>query len=494
MSNSKGFFRRLKGKLFGKEREEHAAVASPKEQPSKAAARQIEDGHQTSLKRDPYFVQIGFDFGTSYSKCVCRDVITNKAWIYRPTGSVNSELPFLIPSVLLLRNGRLSHVDKTGSEYHENGLYHLKHAMEKVALEQWSDSALDPYRNVLGHPDADRLAAFVHSCAMYFLAGVFGEVREQIRWRLPTFGMNPGDYVAMNLAVPVADAQRPAVNHLYHRVLYEAWVLSDCLKGHPVVNVAEIERLAKEVSKEEDPSIGEACFIYPEASANVQGFVRSRASSPGIYLFSDTGAGTVDQSIFVFLRRDGREHLTYLHSSVIPLGSSLIERHAAAVTGRTDWEALEKWRDRKESGGTEAPLNEARKRIHEALKESAEQTLARAKKKLIVKNQLDQIRVIFGGGGHCEHPYKTAVLHPFSGCLFNKTISPDVLGMPVPRDLELVSSQAHWMHRLSVAYGLSFERSDLSTFTYPVDVEPAKPEEIWRPQRMIPGAPTKDEC
>jgi hypothetical protein len=300
--------------------------------------------------------------------------------------------------------------------------------------------------------------------------------------------------MAVNLAVPVADAERTQVNRLYQEVLYEAWVLADQLHGHPAIDVSEVERSVIDVAKEENPSHRDACFIYPEASANVQGFVRSRVSSPGVYLFSDTGAGTVDQSVFIFLRDDYGEHLTYLHGSVIPLGSSLIERRAALASGKTDWSGLEAWRQRKESGENHPLLTEAKNGIHEELMCRTEETLARAKRKLIVKDQLNEIRVIFGGGGHCEHPYKTGILRPFSGGLFRSGISPDVLGMPAPRDLELEAGQTKWMRRLSVAYGLSFERSELSTFTYPVEVETPKPEEIWRPRRRIQDAPGKEEC
>lgn len=226
----------------------------------------------------------------------------------------------------------------------------------------------------------------------------------------------------------------------------------------------------------------------------MQGFVRSRSSSPGIYLFSDTGAGTVDQSVFIFSRSKGIDHLDYLHGSVIQLGSSLIERRAAEATGTAGWEALEIWRERKESGGTEAPLNSAKNWIREQLSRATHGTLAKAKRKLMVRGQLDEIRVIFGGGGHCEYPYKVAVMEPFSGGLFRRPVSPDTIGMPIPGDLELEAGQSRWMRRLSVAYGLSFERSELSTFTYPVQVQLPKPEEIWRPRRRIPDAPTKDEC
>jgi len=188
--------------------------------------------------------------------------------------------------------------------------------------------------------------------------------------------------------------------------------------------------------------------------------------------------------------------LTYLHGSVIPIGSSLIEHHAALASGKTDWISLEDWRQKKESGENHPLLEEAKNKIYKELNRRTEETLARAKKKLIVKEQLNDIRVIFAGGGHCEYPYKMAVLRAFSGALFRSGISPDILGMPVPQDLELNQGQMQmkWIRRLAVAYGLSFERSELSTFTYPIDVETPKPEEIWRPRRRGQDAPSKDEC
>jgi len=48
------------------------------------------------------------------------------------------------------------------------------------------------------------------------------------------------------------------------------------------------------------------------------------------------------------------------------------------------------------------------------------------------------------------------------------------------------------MKRLNVAYGLSFEKSELALFTYPKDVSDPTPEEIW--QKQIGTAPNKEEC
>jgi hypothetical protein len=65
--------------------------------------------------------------------------------------------------------------------------------------------------------------------------------------------------------------------------------------------------------------------------------------------------------------------------------------------------------------------------------------------------------------------------------------------MPTPKDLPLEDSQRRWMDRLAVAYGLSFEKGQLATFTLPKDIEVPPEEQIWNPMHPTLPAPTKDE-
>lgn len=487
------FFKNLKEKIFGKRGLQRKPEPRPSSVVIKASAPKIPEWVPSlSTRKDPYFIQIGFDFGTSYSKCICRDMIANKAWVHLHPGSDGHELPFLIPSTLLTKDGRLFHFEDPKTHYPENGLYHLKHALVKLALEYWDDPVLDQYWNAVGPSETSRLSRFVEACAVYFLAGALGEVRVQVRKRFPGFGNLPEDYMAINLAVPVGDAERPEVNKIYDRTIREAWSLADDLSGHPPIHLTELESLRKKNQAKQHRFAGEACFIYPEVSANVQGFVRSRVSSPGIYLFSDTGGGTVDQSVFIFMRQDQGEHLTYLTGRVLPLGSSHIEHRAAKSCGNADWLSLESWRERKERGETDYELREAKEWIANELNRGTEATLALAKQKLFVKDQLNYIRIIFGGGGHCEHPYKNAVMRPFSGELFHQSLAPDIVGLPFPRDLD--PHETRWMRRLNVAYGLSFEKSELAPFTYPKDSRTPAPDEIWQPHKRLGHAPSKEEC
>ncbi|OHE19438.1 MAG: hypothetical protein A2X95_02020 [Syntrophobacterales bacterium GWF2_56_9] len=491
----------IKEMLFGRDQRQTDSKTIPSLRETKAPPHESSDSIQLAqTKRTPYFIQIGFDFGTSYCKCICRDIVIDKAWVHLPPETQEQELPFLISSVLVLKDGVIGHVGNCRSHYPENGLYHLKHALVKTARQEWDAPVLAPYYENGGSVDGCPLAGFVEACAVYFLAGAFGQIQEDVRRRLPNFGKLPNDYMAINLAVPVADPERPEVNALFQKILCEAWSLASELAGHPPVSLPELAAIREKNKNIMDDSLDKACFIYPEVSSNVQGFVKSRVSSPGIYLFSDTGAGTVDQSVFIFMRRNDNqsEHLTYLHGGIFPLGSSQIEHKAASMSGSVDRVSLERWREKKEKGDSDRELMYAREWIAEGLKAGTQATLAFTKKKLFVKDQLNDIKVIFGGGGHCEHPYKTAVMYPFtgqfSGQLFRQSIMPDVVGLPVPRDLELNDSETRWMRRLSVAYGLSFEKSDLAGFTYPKDVDNPTPDQIWPRRKEIPAAPSKDVC
>jgi len=476
-------------------------VAQPAEPPRESKIPVIEATPPTELtpkRQHPHLIQIGFDFGTSFSKCICRDVMLDKAWVHIPDESKSHNNPFLIPSVLLCRDGNLESVKDPEVHYPPGGLYHLKHALVQSATKQLDDPVLSQYRRTCESIVFPELPRFVETCAVYFLAGALGAIRNQVRERMPDFGTLSDDYMAVNLAVPVADAGRDAVNRVYHGILCEAWSLADTLSGYPSISVMEMESLRQrsaQVREEEDPSITEACYIYPEVSANVQGFVRSRVSSPGIYLFSDTGAGTVDQSTFIFIRKpDGTEHLTYLHGCVLPHGSSRIEFEAARIEGGIDSNSLEKWRKKKEGKCSDMELDQAKNAITEPLTQGTTSTLGVTKSKLFVKEQLKDIQIIFGGGGHCEHPYEKSVIKSFSSNLFARPIDPPVLGLPAPSDLDLEASQQHWLGRLAVAYGLSFAKGDLHSFTYPVDVAAPEPEQIWYKRRDIREPPSKDQC
>ena len=129
-----GFFDRLKKKVFS---------GAPSNAPTKdrypgygkvhQQRRRPESTRRTS-RRDPYFIQIGMDFGTSFTKVVCRDVIINKPWVHLPKDIYNRELPFLISSSLCFDEKTLSHPSDANRLGQIGTLDHVKMALQAVAL------------------------------------------------------------------------------------------------------------------------------------------------------------------------------------------------------------------------------------------------------------------------------------------------------------------------------------------------------------------------
>lgn len=506
------FFNSLKNRLFGKAKK----AEQVKEQDVIPQATPVEKTEvekrepafkpspssvqQPKPQRDPYFIQIGFDFGTAFCKCVCRDISLDKAWVHILPDNENTEMPFLVASAVSFEKGSFQRVNNTHGAYEPSALNHVKMALQKVALKDLDDPVLQPYLAAASGIAEKNVRRFVGACSVYLLAGTLGNIKREISKRYP--GKIENDYLAVNMAVPVADANHPGVNSLFNQILRIAWILADDLAEYPPITYKKLVSLIilkKEGADQSD--IKEACFVYPEVSANVQGFIRSRTSSSGLYLFSDTGAGTVDQSVFLFGKSNGQDHLTYLHAGIFPLGSSLLERLAANEDGDASWKNLEHWRQSKESGEINRPLQTAKNTVHIELVKGTRKTIALSKKKLFSPRQINDLRVIFGGGGHCENPYRLAVVEQFDGDLFHpkeiasrrKANEPFDLGMPIPKDLQLKSSQRCWVDRLTVAYGLSFEKGQLATFRLPKDVKTPTEEQIWRPTRKPPHAPTKDD-
>jgi len=445
------------------------------------------------MRNHGYFIQIGFDFGTSYCKCVCRDIIQQKAWVYCPVKQRDGLLPFLIPSALQVSGNKLK-IGEPSAHYHNQGLPHIKIALVKVAKGEWDDQALRPYKQLFPQAKQEELKRLVVACGIYLLAGALGDIRASIKLRYPDFGTHKDDYMAVNLAIPVADAQSPEVDAMFQHVLNCSWRHADELAGHPAYTVANLCKYlpGKEIGGSQTP---DACFIYPEVSAGVQSFAMSQNSKAGTYIFTDTGAGTVDQSVFILSRHndDGRK-LVYLHAMVNHFGSSYLERTAAELAGETGWQSLEAWRAQKETLTSSIELKKARDQVYSALKADTVNLLFIARKKLPIPDQLDEPRVMFGGGGHSTNPYENAVTDALEDQrILGRPLKWTDIKLPA-LDMENMPPGSGWTNRLSVACGLSYQKDELVKYIYPKDIPVLTAKERRPKSRSLPQEIGKEHC
>lgn len=422
-------------------------------------------------QRDPYIFQIGFDFGTSSSKIVIRDINTDKAWVFKHFEKDNLS-SLLIPSVVLFDGDTFSIHDTIDTLYPENGLYHLKVALEKVALNKIDAKILHEYKNIVGKYCKYSPSEITKMATIFFLSLWIKRVIAHIMIRYPDYGKMNDDQIRINMAIPVADICDENVRKLFRSMLTIAWsiksasIIKDCVK---------IDELNEYISNLNDDcsTENELCQVYPEVSANIQAFIRSPASSPDattIYFFTDVGAGTVDQSVFTYAGRDERM-LNYFAGNVFPHGSRSIEIFACGES--IDAQKLEYWRNIKENRGENKTIIAAKNKVYNDVCRDSEKTLHDTRKCLpegygVSKQETlrKKIKFIFSGGGYTSRPYGLSVLDAFKKNIL-KDSDPIVTSMPYPEDLKLPSKCKKHISRFYVAYGLSFLFDDLAAYSSP---------------------------
>ncbi|MCH5276989.1 MAG: hypothetical protein J1E80_04045 [Desulfovibrionaceae bacterium] len=426
------------------------------------------------VPRDPYFFQIGFDFGTSSSKAIIRDINTNIAWIYTYSNNITNNT-ILIPSIVIYQNGYFAQYKNIDTLYPKNGLYHLKIAAQKIANGITEDQVFSEYKKIAESSLPYPYTYFIELTCIYFLSSSFSDILMNITQKFPNYGQNQDDQIAINMAMPVSDISDNNVRILFERILNISWKISCKFKPFPKrISILRLNEMVVECQQNAiENSNDSLCHVYPEVSANMQAFIRSPASSPNdstIYFFNDTGAGTVDQCVFTYTRDNKK--LNYFSDGVFLRGSSQIETIACGDNINKD--NLEFWRKKKEQGENSSTLTRAKYKITEELNIDTQKTLQKTLHCLrsgpgVTKMDTLKynIRFIFSGGGHTKFPYHYAVVEAYKDFMKTKT-DPLITSMAIPQDL-LIKGHELWIKRLYVAYGLSFLFEELAENSFPTD-------------------------
>ena len=460
------------------ERAKQAMTLAPKRTPERPAA----------------FVQVGFDFGTAFSKVVLRDVNVRRAWVYRPLPfpGQDQSLPFLIPSLLYAgkSDGGWS-LSVTRDDVHTHEIPFPKLALLQSIQNPQETDILDGYRRIAAAEGINE-AELVRGIVSLYLASVLSGVFRHLRESDMNFDFVKSDVASVCMAIPARDLADPALTYAFLSCLRRGYWFA--VSGADTTKPILLRDLLSHLSNYHcDPNHERRCELYPEVSANMIGYTRSRAARLGIFQMVDVGAGTVDISFFSFVRHAGIPGLHNFSGIVEHCGSSQIERIAAKTLGRpSDLTLLARLRSIKEGNGSTRPtaaereaLQFAREEIGERLKRAVHISICEMQDKLVHWQQIHDTQMIFVGGGAGCSPYETAVFAKWDE--LGKAHKGKV-GIPTP-DLELATQHWHWFSRLTVAFGLSFDSTARPPLTVPAhyeNVERADPEER-------PRAVSKDE-
>lgn len=368
-------------------------------------------------------VNLGIDFGTSYTKVCYRNLGSEQSGILTFGGE-----PYLRSIVLVDEYRRLS----TPIGNSDRG---SKETFLKMRI---GDSSAQE-------------AMYVQALSSYYLAeiirGAMGEFMcqetelaegKQIKW-------------SANIGVPVDHYDSPELV-IFREVFAIAWMWA-VSNGVPNTVQDAIEQYR--IGQREVDLTATDCHAEPEIVAAVWSFVTSRSARPGIYTYFDIGGGTLDGVCFRYENNEGDRRIRCYSGKVAPLGVSSLTRR----TGDVNIERV--------LAADEMPPADVYKRL--AKYENEIQTLVgdiiiTGKKKTggfkgnFLVDNMGVLPIFLGGGGASSAWYQWAIENTYGTRQHDRAgIPPYALKeVPIPSDLKMNGlADDSTFPRFTVAYGLS---------------------------------------
>ena len=436
-------------------------------------------------------INLGIDFGTSFTKVCFRDVGTEESGV----AAIGEGLKIaLLPSIVIVSaNGDLSLDDGRRRQPGSVAVTYLKMRL-----------AGSPIANDEREIAGVNLHEFssVKALAAWFLASVISRSQEWMKLHEANRLKGRTPVWSANLGVPVEHYDSEALK-TFEEVLGVAWLWVKDGNIPATFNAALrtyqscFSRLEREVSD---------FHAIPEIAAAVQSFVMSREAVPGIYVYFDIGGGTVDGVAFDYLNYTGERQINFYSGKVESLGISAI---AAGIKGgnANDIDAIK----------LETILGECSKATRDDYTLRVQRVVAgvimTAKKKDARNWQTDAIQssdyarrfigrlpphrmrplVIFlGGGGSKSGWYGSTIGSTYHEFQHDRAGIPPykMVAVPSPKDLSLRDGED--FTRFAISYGLSIPFGEGPEIRLPSQFAEADKPRQWTPPGLVNYADSKD--
>lgn len=442
-------------------------------------------------KSRPIAINLGIDFGTSFTKVCFRDIGSEDSGVVA-VGKGFKEA--LVPSVVVIgANGKLYVDDEAGRLRQSVSVTYLKMRLAGETID--------------GHlPEIAGLSLDSQDCvkalSAWFLASII--VRSQ-KWmeRFQSDRMKNRDPIwSANVGVPVEHFDSEALQ-VFEEVLGVAWLW---VKDQQIPATL---RDAMSMYRETEMRLGEEVSDFhalPEIAAAVQSFVMSREAVPGIYVYFDIGGGTVDGVAFNFLNYGGERKINFYSGKVAPLGVSSIGSSLNSVPKNIDAFELERLLKASPKKITDQFVHKIRlltaKVIMEAKQkdgrdwqEDAFQNTDYQRKFIgsLTPARMRPLIVFIGGGGSKSNWYRSTIESTYSVFKHSSAGVPPYKLLEVPRPSDLLPSEHEdEFIRFAISYGLSIPFGEGPDIRLPSQLDVAEPPQRWSPRDIVDYADSKD--
>lgn len=435
----------------------------------------------------PLLINLGIDFGTTYTKICYRDLGTEESQII--TFSGNSLEAALVPSVVVVDDyDNLSLPNSTTSTQNCHVCYLKMGLTDPNAVEIWPPNRSE---------EKIRDKAAIKALSSWYLGTVVSKTRKWIHEYRGDLLRGRSVRWSANIGVPVEHYDSPEID-TFHEVLRVAWAwgIADDDRIPSDLSTA-IERYKEDVSTASGPTDFHA---VPEIAAAIQSFVSSREAVPNKYIYFDIGGGTMDGVAFRFFNIQGRQKINFLSSNVNLLGASEIESRISRMKSGTienlvvrnilEQNPFEDFTHSEEK--VKECINDLRSKVQQFvagvvwrakqkeagrdwLEESFEDSPLMRNRHVVRPNllNLEPLIVFVGGGGASSKWYLDAIHSTHEDFQHIDSGIPcyELSEVPMPSDLDLNGLVSNSYRRFAIAYGLSFAVGQGPEFRLPSQVD-----------------------
>jgi hypothetical protein len=427
------------------------------------------DASRSAPSAAPVLINLGIDFGTSFTKVCFRDEGQEQSGIVR--FGHNHETAIIPSIVYVAADGTLLMGHHAATSEGLRPIRYLKMRLADllpVADARASEAALEAEDGLTAKALSAWYLVNVIREAKYYLAL---HQEERLRGREVLW--------SANLGVPVEHYDSPALVE-FEETLRVAWAWSR--SGAVLTSLPEVVSAYRAAR---DDAAGDANFhAIPEIAAAVQSFVSMREASPGFYLFFDIGGGTVDGVAFKFANEDGGKRVDFYSGRVAPLGLAVLANESDRADKRFELQQLVGY----------VVMTAKKKDTSDWRRGGAQSEIARPYFRALRPDEEMPIVVFIGGYGANDAWYCSAIEATHGEFQHRNAGIPryHLRLAPRARDLDMGGLTDQEFVRFAIAYGLSISNGGGPEVRLPSYFgTPDGPPEPLRPN-VIPYADSKD--
>lgn len=445
-------------------------------------------------KKATVSINLGIDFGTSFTKVCFRDVGTEESGLV--TFGASRAESAMVPTIVTVADDGFLTLEDGPARKKSVAVRYLKMRVAGLSF----GAALPEVAGI----DLNG-AAPTRAMAAWFLAAVIERSQEWIEQEEHDRLKGRDILWSANVGVPVEHYDSPALQ-IFREVLAVAWQWA--MGGERPTRLPEAIESYRAAARTD--RAGTDCHAIPEIAAAVQSFVMSREALPGIYVYFDIGGGTLDGVAFDYLNRNGERSINFYSGKVEALGLSAIAerigvRQQGAIASKRLDTALQKCSPDL-AGEIAQKLRQciayvimtAKRKDGRNWQEAAVQHPDIERKNIghLDPKKMRPLVIFLGGGGASSTWYRWTIESTYERFGHrNAGIPPYLLReVPKPGDLALNGLPDAEFRRFAISYGLSVAYGEGPEVRLPSQFDDAEPAPRWRPPTGIDYADSKDVC